>query len=77
MNCLLSINSIISKTILIKKLKAKIEFDMVIIFVRDVPRPTFAIVYLRSLIELKMIATKMMEDAKMTYFRFRFCSYFF
>ena len=65
-----------SKTILIKKLKAKIKFEIVMILVRDVPRPTFAIVYLRSLIELKMIATKIMEDAKMTYFKFRRCSYF-
>ena len=37
MNCLSSINSIMSKVILMKKLKAKIEFDSAIIFVREVP----------------------------------------
>ena len=74
-NCLSSINSITSKTILMMKLKAKIEFAIVMVFVRDVPRPNLAIVYFLSLIVLKMIAAKMMVDAVMAYFKFCFCLY--
>ena len=40
------------------------------IFVREVPLPTFAIVYFRSLIELKIMAKNRIEDATMAYSTF-------